>query len=167
MKPLKPVQVTCHLHPVPESKEPRGGCVSPWGWSWATAVLTCVHQALRYEQSFACVFLYKMCNRSDQNSAFPEASWIFLHIPSLAVRAPGRWQALYALWRAPEPSLGLVTQQVPLSRCQTPSADRRAPGLHPGPRLQVWWQLSEALIPPTGEEGDPSDFLFCFVLFSH
>ena len=80
-------------------------------------------------------FYIKKYNRSNQNSAFPAASWIFLHIPSLDVWAPGRWQALNRLWRARAPSLWLVTQQVPLSECQTPSPDRRAPGL--GPWFQV------------------------------
>ena len=152
--------------PSAESKEPWRGCVSPWAWPWAAVVLTCVHQALRYEQSFACVFLYRTYNRSNQNSAFPAASWTFLHIPSLAVWAPGRWQALSALWRAPAPSLWLVTQQVPWAGAKRQALTAVPQVLVPGPRLQVWWQLSQALAPPTGEEGEPSD-LFCFVLFSH
>ena len=145
--------------PSAESKEPWRGCVSPWVWPWAAVVLTCVHQALRYEQSFACVFLYRTYNRSNQNSASPAASWIFLHIPSLAVRAPGRWQALSALWRAPAPSLWLVTQQVPWARAkpQALTAVLQVAGVmatKPSPRPTHWGR------------GGPSD-LFCFVLFSH
>ena len=168
MKPLKPVQVTCRLHPVPRARSHEEAVSAPGGG----------HEQLQ---------CWPVSTRLSDTSKALLASFYIKCITDpfriLLSLQPHEFFYIYPAWLSElqgsdKPSMhceGPLHQASGLSPSRCPWAGTKPRALTaepqvsiPGPRLQVWWQLSQALAPPTGEEGDPNDFfLFCFVLFSH
>lgn len=139
MKPLKPVQVTCRLHPVPRARSHEEAVSAPGG---GHEQLQCwpVSWALEYEQALLASFYIK-CITDPFKFCFPCSPHEFLYIyPAWLSRAPGKWQALTHCGRPCTKPRACHPAGAP-EQSTKPEPWPWAPGLHPGPRMQRCWPI--------------------------